>query len=78
MAILYLSKLRTRYIALKQDILSYICLLCDIIENEGKETCRARGRIKSFRGPRPVFSAGPRALKNVVGCGCVLDALLFM
>jgi hypothetical protein len=21
---------------------------------------------------------GPRALKNVVGCGCVLDALLFM
>jgi hypothetical protein len=27
-------------------------------------------RIKSLRGPK--------ALKNVVGCGCELDALLFM
>jgi hypothetical protein len=35
----------------------------------GKRVCGALGQCSV---------QGPRALKNVVGCGCVLDALLFM
>jgi hypothetical protein len=37
-----------------------------------------QGRIKSLRGPRPVFSAGPQSTEKCGGCGCVLDTLLFM
>jgi hypothetical protein len=40
------------------------------ISGTTKETDYTQGRIKSLRGPR--------ALKNVVVCGCVIDVLLFM
>jgi hypothetical protein len=36
-----------------------------------------QGWFKSVWDARPVFSAALRALKNVVGCGCLLDGLLF-
>jgi hypothetical protein len=37
-----------------------------------------QGHIKSLRGPRPVFSAGPQSTEICGGVWCVLDALLFM
>jgi hypothetical protein len=42
------------------------------------EALPTQGRFKSLRDPRPAFNAGHGALKNVVGCGCVLYALLFI
>jgi hypothetical protein len=37
-----------------------------------------RGGLRVCGAQIQCSERGPRALKNVVGCGCVLDALLFM
>jgi hypothetical protein len=35
-------------------------------------------QFKILQGPRTVFNVRPRAKKNMVGCGNVSDALLFI
>jgi hypothetical protein len=51
------------------DVRQTSCSVREKLNRGGLRVCGALGQC-SVRGPR--------ALKNVVGCGCVLDALLFM
>jgi hypothetical protein len=40
---------------------------------------RDQGRIKSLRGPRPVFSAGPRSTEKCGGaCVCVRRFIIYV